>query len=128
MADMKGCISQLLEDYRRAFDDAEAEKIADCYHTPCVTVRGDGTFHLLQDRQDVVDFLGKVARQYRDEGMAGGVYSIIDIQAIGTKCALVTVDWALLNAEGQPIREWRQSYNVIKSGEKCRFYVSTFHV
>jgi hypothetical protein len=125
---MKNCILSLLEKYRIAFDAADAEKIADCYHAPSVTVRGDGSFHLFDQRENVVEFMGAVARQYHDEGMANGVYSNIEIQMIGSACALVTVDWALMKDDGSMLRQWRNSYNVIKSGDECLFYVSTFHI
>jgi hypothetical protein len=125
---MKNCVLSLLEKYRVAFNAADAERIADCYHRPCVTIRGDGSFHLLDEREGVIKFMGAVARQYHDEGMANGVYSNMEIQMIGTACALVTVDWAMLKADGSTLRQWRQSYNVIKSGDECLFYVSTFHI
>jgi hypothetical protein len=72
--------------------------------------------------------LGAVAEQYHQEGMQHGIYSNLEIQSIGTKCALVTLDWKMLRSDNSIIREWRQSYNIIDQDGKCTFYVSTFHL
>jgi len=125
---MESGVISLLEKYRLAFDAADAEAIADCYYEPCVTIRGDGSFHLLGDRSETVQLLGAVARQYHDEGMQNGVYSDLEVQMIGTKCALATVEWKLIRSDGSDIRKWRQSYNVIEQDGACVFYVSTFHI
>ena len=125
---MKDGIRSLLERYREAFDAADARMIAECYHEPCVTIRGDGSFHLLPDKISTQRLLGAVADQYHREGMQRGVYSNLQIQMLGEKCALVTLDWQLLRSDGSVIRGWAQSYNVIDVNGTCYFYVSTFHV
>jgi hypothetical protein len=125
---MEDGIKFLLEKYQKAFDTADAAAIADCYHEPCITIRGDGSFHLLEDRASTGRFLADVANSYRKEGMDSGKYSNLEILTMGTKCALATVDWQLLRSDGSVIRKWRQSYNVIDMDGTCRFYVSTFHV
>jgi hypothetical protein len=51
--------------------------------------------------------LGAVADLYHGEGMQRGVYSNLQIQMLGEKCALATMDWQLLRSDGSVIREWR---------------------
>ena len=125
---MEAGIVSLLEKYRFAFDSADPEAIADCYHEPSVTIRGDGTFHILRDHKETARILGEVARQYHEEGMQRGVYTNLDVKMIGMRCALATMDWQLLRTNGGIIRKWRQSYNIIEQNGACLFYVSTFHI
>ena len=125
---MDASVISLLEKYRLAFDAADAEAIADCYFEPCVTIRGDGSFHLLRNREEIVELFGAVAKQYHDEGMHHGVYSDLEIQMIGTKCALATMEWKIIGSDGATIRNWRNSYNVMEQDGTCVFYVSTFHI
>ena len=125
---MKDGIVSLLHKYTFAFDSADVDGIADCYHAPCMSIRADGSFHLFEDRKSISQFFAQVVKTYRDEGMKNGVYTNLDIQMIGTKCALATMNWRMLREDGSLIREWRHSYNIVDVGGACVFYVSTFHI
>jgi hypothetical protein len=38
------------------------------------------------------------------------------------------MDWELRRGDGSLIREWRQSYNVVRVGKGWQILLSTFHV
>ena len=120
-------ISELLEAYATAFNQVDSAAIADMYHLPCLTVRGDGTIHVFNEREQVHKFLGSVARAYYDEGNRDCMFGELTIVPIGGECVLATLKWTLRGDDQAPIRDWRQSYNLIRTEEGWKFLLSTFH-
>ena len=121
-------IRQFFEDYARAFESIDGARIATFYHAPTVTMRGDGSIHCLQSREELQRFFqGVVDGYYRDGYRTSGLLSF-DVQLIGGRSALATIDWQLLRADGTVLREWRQSYNVVYVDGRWQILVSTFHV
>jgi hypothetical protein len=93
-------IRQFFEDYARAFESIDGARIATFYHAPTVTMRGDGSIHCLQSREELQRFFQDVVDgYYRDGYRTGGLLSF-DVQLIGGRSALATIDWQLLRADG----------------------------
>ena len=61
-------IDALLNEYTRAFAAVDGVAIARCYHAPSITMRGDGSVHVFQTRQELETFFQAVAQKYYDEG------------------------------------------------------------
>jgi hypothetical protein len=116
-----------LESYNKAFASIDGTRIAALYHSPCVTLRGDGSIHCLTSH-DVGPFFQGVAETYYREGYRNGRFKILQVVPIGGRSALVTVDWELLRENGSLIRGWRQSYNLVRVQATWQILVSTFHV
>ena len=117
-----------LEEYVRAFDSIDGTRIAALYHEPCVTMRGDGSIHCLLSREDLARFFQRVADTYHRDGYRSSRFSNLAVTPIGGRSTLVTVDWELLRQDGSPLRQWRQSYNLVRVGSGWQILVSTFHV
>jgi ketosteroid isomerase-like protein len=117
-----------VENYARTFDSCDGDRIAALYHAPCVTMRGDGSIHCLQSREALASFFQGVADTYRRDGYRASRFSNLQVTPIGGRSALVTVDWELLRADGSMIRQWRQSYNLVRVDGGWQILVSTFHV
>jgi ketosteroid isomerase-like protein len=117
-----------LEQYSQAFDSIDGERIAALYHEPCITLRGDGSIHCLRSREELARFFQTVAETYQRDGYRSGRFSNLETRSIGGKSALVTVDWELLRQDGSTLRQWRQSYNLVRVGNVWQILVSTFHV
>ena len=124
-------VRRFFETYANAFDSISTDRaaqFAQLYHAPCVTVRGDGSVHCLQSRDELQAFFQKVADGYYREGYrGGGPFTNLDVVAIGTRSALATMDWELLREDKTVIRRWRQSYNILRVGTEWRVLASTFH-
>jgi hypothetical protein len=116
-----------LEAYDSAFASIDGARIAGLYHSPCVTLRGDGSIHCLTS-SEVERFFQGVAEAYYREGYRKGRFELLDVIPIGGRGALVTVDWKLLREDGSLIRGWRQSYNLVRVQGGWRILVSTFHI
>jgi uncharacterized NTF2-like protein DUF6841 len=120
-------VHTFLEGYNRAFASVEGARIAAFWHSPCVTMRGDGSIHCLTSN-DLPAFLQNVADTYYREGYRDGRFKILQVVPIGGRGAVVTVDWELLRGDGSVIRGWRQSYNLVRVEAGWQILVSTFHV
>ena len=120
-------VRTFLESYNEAFASIDGARIAALYHSPCVTLRGDGSVHCLTSN-DLAAFFQNVADTYHSEGYRDGRFRILQVVPIGGRSALVTVDWELLRGDGNVIRGWRQSYNLARVKAGWQILVSTFHV
>jgi ketosteroid isomerase-like protein len=124
---LEGEVRAFLESYNKAFASIDGARIAALYHSPCVTLRGDGSIHCLSSN-DLAAFFQNVADTYHREGYRDGRFKMLDVVPIGGRSALVTVDWELLRGDGSVIRGWRQSYNLVRVNGTWQILVSTFHV
>jgi len=120
-------VRRFFETYATTFASIDGAAIANLYHAPCVTVRGDGSVLCLQSRDEVQAFFQKVADGYYREGFRGGPFANLDAITIGTRSALATMDWQMLREDKTMIRRWRQSYNLLRVGTEWRILASTFH-
>jgi hypothetical protein len=68
-------LEQFFSDYNAAFRTIDGRRIAPFYYAPCLTLRGDGSFLLLQSRQEIEDFFEKVADTYKADGYSTGAFT-----------------------------------------------------
>jgi hypothetical protein len=120
-------IRRFFEKYAEAFDSIDGERIAGLYHVPTVTLRGDGSIHCLQSREALAKFFQGVADAYYRDGYRSGRFSKLEVVPMGARSALATMDWELCRADGSVIRQWRQSYNVVRVDKGWQILASTFH-
>ena len=121
-------VRAFLDKYLDAFDSIDGQRIAALFHIPAVTMRGDGSIHSLQSRQELASFFQGVADTYQKDGYAGGRFEELQVSPIGGRSALATLDWVMLRRDGSFIRKWRQSYNLVRVDSGWQILVSTFHV
>jgi hypothetical protein len=121
-------ISKFFEDYNRTFQERDGAAIAMFYHVPSVTMRGDGSVHCFQSREELASFFRSVAEGYHREGNKGGGFRNLVVQPIGGRSTLATLDWQMMRADGSLLRQWRQSYNLLRTDGRWQIFVATFHV
>jgi hypothetical protein len=121
-------IGRFFEDYDRTFRGSDGVAIAKFYHVPTVTLRGDGSTHCFQSREELASFFQPVAEGYNREGHAGGGFRNLVVQPIGGRSALATLDWQMMRPDGSLLRQWRQSYNLLRTDGRWQILVATFHV
>ena len=91
---LKDEVGSFLDSYNTAFASIDGARVAALYHSPCVTLRGDGSIHCLASHE-LERFFQGVADTYYREGYRNGRFKIVDVVPIGRRSALVTVDWEL---------------------------------
>jgi ketosteroid isomerase-like protein len=121
-------INKFFEDYVRTFDGRDGAAISMFYHVPSLTMRADKSTHCFQSRDELATFFQAVADSYAREGNEGGRFRNLVVQSIGARSALATVEWQLMRLDGTVVREWRQSYNLIRPDDRWQIFVSTIHV
>lgn len=124
---LKREITSFLERYGDAFNRVAADEIAQMYHLPSMTVRGDGSVHVFTEVANIRDFMGTVAKTYYDEGNRASSFDELSVLPVGEQSAVASLRWTLRRDDGTPIREWRQSYNLVRSKGSWQFLLSTFH-
>jgi hypothetical protein len=112
-------INKFFEDYTRTFDERDGAAI---------TMRADMSTHCFQSRVEVATFFQAVSDSYAREGNQGGRFCNLVVQSIGARSALATLEWQLKRLDGSVVREWRQSYNLIRPDDRWQIFVSTIHV
>ena len=117
-----------IREYTDVFNSRVGDRIAALYNVPCVTMRADGSIHCFQSRQEIERFFQQVADGYAKEGMHTGVFRNFSAVPMGARSVLVTVDWDMLGADGGAIRQWRQSYNLVRVDNVWRILAATIHL
>ena len=121
-------IRNFFEQYNEAFTSIDGNRIAAFYYMPTVTMRGDGSIHCLQSRDELAKFFQGVADTYYKDGSRTGSLKNLQVLPIGGRSAFATMDWEMRRSDGTLIRGWRHSYNVVRVGNGWQILVSTFHV
>lgn len=121
-------VRAFFEEYNDAFASIDGKRIAELYHMPSITMRGDGSIHCLQSRRDLAQFFQGVADSYYKEGFRSGNFANFEVVPIGSRSALAALDWEMRRGDGGVIRTWRQSYNVVHVRGQWQILVSTFHL
>jgi hypothetical protein len=121
-------MSAFLNRYNETFATFDGDQIAAFYCIPTITMRGDGSIHCFQSREEIVRFFQGVADTYKNEGtQAATIHDLVAV-SIGERSALATLTWKNLRADGSVARHWRQSYNVVRFAEGWRILAATFHL
>ena len=126
----KALEAEMSDFFGRRYTEAwkfDGDEIAKLYCIPTVTVRGDGSVHCLQSREELARFFQGVVDTYRGEGAQSGTMHDLEVVPIGERSALATVTWKNLRPDGSVARQWRQSYNVVRFAEGWRILASTGH-
>ena len=121
-------ISAFLKQYLETFATFDGDRIAALYCIPTVTMRGDGSIHSFQSREEIARFFQGVADTYQGEGATSGTMHDLDVVPIGERSALATVTWKNRRPDGSVARQWRQSYNLVRFAEGWRILAATFHL
>jgi hypothetical protein len=120
-------ISLFFNDYIVAFDANDGAAIAPFYHVPSVSIRADGSTHCFLSQDELKSFFQSVTDRYHSEGYSTTRFDNLDVQPWGSKSAVATMEWQMLRKDASIIREWRQSYNLIRTDGRLKIFVSTFH-
>lgn len=120
-------LDRFFNEYARTFDSKDWRSFIAYYHEPALSIRGDGSHMLLTDRNNAKEFFESVASKWAIEGYSYFTTRERQVHQLGSLCALVTFVWEMRRHDGSLIREWRQSYEVVRRGVNWQVAMSTFH-
>lgn len=101
--------------------------IATRYAVPYLAIGADGGRRLFEDTPAVAAYFQMVLDGYAAAGVRSCRYHSLDIVHVGARSALATVTWEMLGEAGDMRSSWRESYNLLRTGEGLRVAVSTDH-
>jgi hypothetical protein len=125
---LPGEIVGFFDDFVGAFGSFSGARIATRYLVPGVAVRGDGSIQYLQSRAEVEGFFQAAVDAYHRDGCRGIRFKDLDVVPMGGRSVLGTVTWELLGEEGSVLRQWRQSYNLVRVEAGWQILASTYHL
>ena len=120
-------MTAFLSQYDETCSTYDGDQIAALYCVPMITMRGDGSIHCFQSREEIARFFQGVVDTYRGEGAQSGTMHDLEVVPIGERSALATVTWKNRRPDGSVARQFRQSYNVVRFAEGWRILASTGH-
>ena len=121
-------ISSFYKAYAEAFHARSGAQIAEFYCTPCISMRGDASIRWFQSRPETEKFFQAVADTYYEEGLRSSETRNLEVVPIGGRSLLATMDWVFYRGDGTLLKQWRQSYNLVRTDGRWQILLSTFHV
>ena len=115
--------NQFFNEFVEAFATFDGTVVAERYMQPFMAVDSSGNSTLLQTRAEIADYFQTFLDEYRATGSNSCRYRDLDVVAIGSNSALMTVTWDLVRADDTLSQSWRESYIVIR--KESGLYVST---
>jgi len=113
--------------YRTIFDKGDMKKFSTFFNEPFMSVRADGQIQSLLTNNDAELFFPQVIDVWKKEGYNSFTMCDFEVVKLGTSSMLVTFTWQMLDNNAYLIRQWRQSYNLIKKDDSWKVLLSTFH-
>jgi ketosteroid isomerase-like protein len=113
--------------YADAFHARSGSQIADFYCAPCIAIRSGGSTHWFQSRPQIEEFFQRVADTYYEEGLRRSEAKNLEVVSIGERALLATMDWVFYRGDGTLLKQWRQSYNLVRKDNRWQIVLSTFH-
>ena len=115
------------KNYNTTFDSGDMFEFSKLFHEPFISARPDGSIAHMPTNEIAKEFFTKAQTSWEAEGCKYMSTKNYDVTSIGHNAMLVTLTWVLLNENREQIREWRQSYNLLKSNDQWKVFSSMFH-
>jgi hypothetical protein len=74
------------------------------------------------------EILPRCCRHVLEEGLRRSEIKNLKVVPIGGRSLLATMDWVFYRGDGTLLKQWRQSYNLVRIDGRWQILLSTFHV
>jgi ketosteroid isomerase-like protein len=108
----------LFDDYREAFEDFDADAVADCFAYPAV-IWQFGKGNVFQDDEELLENIEKLLAALDKEGVVNSAFDILSAHVEGDS-GMATLAWVQSDAEGEPVIEFTCHYHLIYDGDTWR--------
>ena len=117
-----------IERYTAAFEAHDSHGVSAFYHSPCLSVRADGSTHFFLDATEIRDFFSTVLAAYSNEDMAKFAVADVVSDPIGDASSRMVCTWSMRRTDDSVIREWRQTYIFQRTASDWKIIASIFHL
>lgn len=112
-------LQSMLETFAKAFTQGDGKTAATCWEVPALIVADQGS-KAAATLEEVEDFFGGAAQQYKDMGVTGTRPEIQSATWLTDRLVSVHVRWPYLDAKGQARPESEASTYVMRIGDDGR--------
>jgi len=119
-------IEAFLLDYASAFDAFDAERIAACFHCPCLMV-DRAAVAPLETPEAILANTRAIFEQHRAIGYARAEVSELETTLQAGNLAIARVRWRVFREDGSLLWDWRNTYNLVAEAGTWRILVATTH-
>ncbi|MBA5779148.1 DUF4440 domain-containing protein [Stappia sp. F7233] len=114
----QAAIAELFEGYRAAFDDYDAEAIADCFAYPAV-IWQFGKGNVFADEEELLENIEKLLEALDREEVVRSDFEVLSAHVSGST-ALVSLAWTQDNGADESVFEFACHYHLVLDGEDWR--------
>lgn len=115
-------------DFATAFASFQGAQVAALYAVPGVALRADGSIHGPRSRAEIERFFQSALDGYHREGARACRFKDLETVRLGARGALGTVTWELRRDDDRVLREWRQSYTLVRVDGGWQVLASVYHL
>lgn len=117
-AEAQEAIAELFETYRSAFDDYDAEAVADCFAYPAV-IWQFGKGNVFVDEEELLENIDKLFEALEREEVVRSDFEVLSAHVSGST-ALVSLAWTQDNGADEPVFEFICHYQLVLDGDDWR--------
>lgn len=121
-------VARFFDGFVGAFGTFRGASVAALYSVPGVALRGDGSIQCMQSRGEIERFFQAALDGYHGAGCRACRFKDLEVVPMGGRSVLGTVSWEFLSEDGRVLREWRQSYNLLRVDGSWQVFASTYHI
>ncbi len=119
-------IEAFFDDFVSAFASFDGRRIAERYLAPYLAHHVDGS-EVFASSAEIATYFQKVLDDYYARGCRSCRYDDLSSVALGSRNALASVSWQLLDENRQPVSGWCESYNLALVDGRLMIFASTDH-
>ncbi len=120
-------VIDFFKQYQCEFDQQNWASFAALFHEPAMSVRADGSVMLIPTHAQGERLYASISSNWRAQGYARFEMANFEVLALGQDSRLLSFDWLMLSESDELIRQWRQSYQLIRTHRSWQVFTSTFH-
>ena len=119
-------ISAFFDDFVEAFAAFDGRLVAERYQSPYLA-QHEAAAEVFVSSAETARYFQRVLDDYHARGCRSCRYHGLSWVALGSRCALATVSWELLDDQLQVLTSWRESYNLSLKDGRLLIFASTDH-
>ncbi len=120
-------VSAFFVGFDSAFASFDGAVVAAQYQCPYLAIRSDGSTEAFASQADIAAYFQGLLDHYHARGCRSCRHKDLEVVPLGTAAALGTVTWELCNLDGAVVSTWRESYHLVRVGERMKAAASVDH-
>jgi hypothetical protein len=125
--ELHATMQKFFDDFVDAFASFNGKIIAARYQSPYLAYHAYGDSDVFASNEATAAYFQGIVDGYYAQGCRSCRYLALEVFPLGPHCAVGTVTWELLSAQGAVISAWRESYNLCRVDGQFLVFASTDH-